>query len=631
MDWNNINENKDTSGLGPIEYDQTKVPELIRKHADNVRTKTYGQEVREAQARNAEYAGLISSEANIKANSADILSKDTQNRFNDQIAGTTNNNEVIDARRPFGAETAFTTVGERLNFKDLQLRDLGVNIRDFGGGTDVEDNHDAIMRAIDYAFNNAYSRVIFPAGVVRTSPFSAKEYRHITLVGTASNYYADQSQQTGTTLKFIAEGEVGVQLNDITKVDGTTDWRSVSNRLKDIKLDCNNIVDTGVNGAFDFSLEDVKIVKARLDGITLEATTYPATLTNVFSAYNGRHGVYIKAPNTTVYNVKDSEFSRNEGYGIYIESGATVAYDNVVVQSNKRGAVKIVFPDVSNFINTNWLTNIIFNNLYTENNGLLSVSDPNYEGNFAVVITSESDNPSDVPRNIKFINSSINQSANGKTLKITHANTVYIDASFSNQAIFEIDTDKEKVKGITFSKKADEYISGIAPTQINTFKTHEPRYAMGVQTQGGFYGSRGRNTVLYFGYKDLGNFGSQYGATMPNLPSEDGLSKAIYYPMVSNGSILRVSATKLGKVPNPTGALEIQIYIDDVLAKTVNGTEATLPWAFATSGNYLNKNYAPSELPFSSGSILKVRLVSKGHQNGTLEYNAYSIGLLIEG
>ena len=81
MDWNNINRDRDTSGLGPIEYDQSKVPSLIRKHADNVRTKTYGQEVREAQARNAEYSGLVASESNKLAKDANILSKDTQNRF----------------------------------------------------------------------------------------------------------------------------------------------------------------------------------------------------------------------------------------------------------------------------------------------------------------------------------------------------------------------------------------------------------------------------------------------------------------------------------------------------------------------------------------------------------------------
>lgn len=91
MDWNNINENRDTNGLGPIEYyDQSKVPSLIRKHADNVRGKTYGQQVREAQARNAEYAGLIASESSVLAKNADYIAKDTQNHFKDQIDGTTN-------------------------------------------------------------------------------------------------------------------------------------------------------------------------------------------------------------------------------------------------------------------------------------------------------------------------------------------------------------------------------------------------------------------------------------------------------------------------------------------------------------------------------------------------------------
>lgn len=120
MDWNNINIDRDTSGLGPIEYDQTKVPALIRKHADNVRGKSYGQEVREAQARNAEVAGLIASEAESKANNADLMSKDTQNRFKDQIEGTTNSDEVIDARRPFGAN-AFKTLGERMDVEHAEV------------------------------------------------------------------------------------------------------------------------------------------------------------------------------------------------------------------------------------------------------------------------------------------------------------------------------------------------------------------------------------------------------------------------------------------------------------------------------------------------------------------------------
>jgi len=157
LDWNNINESNDTSGLGPIEYDQSKVPQFIRKHADNVRGKSYGQQVREAQARNAEYAGLIASEAENKATNADLLSKDTQNRFKDQIEGTTNADEIIDARRPFG-RNAYQTVGERLDATDSDLNARGVNVKLLGAVGDGETDDTEILQ---YALNN-YEAVYLP-------------------------------------------------------------------------------------------------------------------------------------------------------------------------------------------------------------------------------------------------------------------------------------------------------------------------------------------------------------------------------------------------------------------------------------------------------------------------------------
>ena len=149
MDWNNINRDRDTSCLGPIEYDQSQVPALIRKHADNVRTKTYGQEVREAQARNAEIAGLISSEAEIKANDADLLSKDTQNRFDRQIAGSTYDNETIDARG------TFDILGDRFNFNELNARPFR-NVEAYGvradTGDDVQDQINSLEEGFHYIF-----------------------------------------------------------------------------------------------------------------------------------------------------------------------------------------------------------------------------------------------------------------------------------------------------------------------------------------------------------------------------------------------------------------------------------------------------------------------------------------------
>ena len=151
MDWNNINNNRDTSGLGPIEYDQTKVPALIRKHANNVRTKTYGQEVREAQARNAELAGLIASKAETKADNADLLSKDTQNRFDDQISGTTNSDEVIDARRPTNG-VAFNTLNDRI---EAQVQHVTYAM--FGVNSDMKYfNPDDGKYYLDEEFTNEY-------------------------------------------------------------------------------------------------------------------------------------------------------------------------------------------------------------------------------------------------------------------------------------------------------------------------------------------------------------------------------------------------------------------------------------------------------------------------------------------
>lgn len=167
MDWNNINTDRDTSGLGPIEYDQTKVPELIRKHADDVRTKTYGQEVREAQARNAEFAGLIAQEANDTSKEAKTLSIDTQNRFNTQIANSQYDDEVVDMRLPKNSTVPFVTARERLNYADDNLNSRAINVlyppigMTAAKGDGVTDDTAAIQAIIDTL--EPYDEIVIPA------------------------------------------------------------------------------------------------------------------------------------------------------------------------------------------------------------------------------------------------------------------------------------------------------------------------------------------------------------------------------------------------------------------------------------------------------------------------------------
>lgn len=112
MDWNNINTDKDTSGLGTIEYDQSKVPQLIRKYADNVRSKTHGQEVREAQARNAEYSGLIASEAKEVSTSTQSRQDIIESRYDVAVGAMTSETEILDAR----------VSAEGLSFSNLKNR-----------------------------------------------------------------------------------------------------------------------------------------------------------------------------------------------------------------------------------------------------------------------------------------------------------------------------------------------------------------------------------------------------------------------------------------------------------------------------------------------------------------------------
>lgn len=130
---------EDLKELGPVEYDQSKVPEVSKKHAENVRRKVYLPDMTESFARGVEYAGLMSSEASNEARTADLLSKDTQARFKDQIEGTTNSDEVLDARRAFGGDRAFQTLNDRLNDASISP--------DYFFGNDLQ----RIQKAIEFA------------------------------------------------------------------------------------------------------------------------------------------------------------------------------------------------------------------------------------------------------------------------------------------------------------------------------------------------------------------------------------------------------------------------------------------------------------------------------------------------
>ena len=90
------------------------IPENIKQLANKVRNEIYGRDVRESIAQSMEVSGETSNEANERSKDTATRQTDVENRFDDQIAGNTDIDEVIDARRPEGGKS-YPTLRKRLD------------------------------------------------------------------------------------------------------------------------------------------------------------------------------------------------------------------------------------------------------------------------------------------------------------------------------------------------------------------------------------------------------------------------------------------------------------------------------------------------------------------------------------
>ena len=188
MDINNINRDRDTSGLGPIEYDKSKVPSIIRKYADNVRTKTYGQEVREAQARNAEVAGLIASEAVDISNETKERQDNVETQFN-YVQQELTDKDIISAPEIIAARGGEPTLSARLDKENQEVNRQLAQIT-----TGKRELDDAVgewwIRPLATHQTYPYSRTVMGA-VSKTGRILALEQNHTT--GRTSRYEVAQA------------------------------------------------------------------------------------------------------------------------------------------------------------------------------------------------------------------------------------------------------------------------------------------------------------------------------------------------------------------------------------------------------------------------------------------------------
>ena len=359
MDWNNINIDKDTSGLGPIEYDQSKVPQLIRKHADNVRGKSYGQQVREAQARNAEYAGLIASEASLEVDKQNNKIANLDAQFNNAISAVTVDSEVIDSR--VAGTTVYPTLKDRLDDKELRVKEISINVKDFGAkGDGITDDTNAIQDAIYYVEMVGGGTVLIPNGTYMI-------LAHVD--GYIGNYLRDQG---GIAMKDNVHLKLskGASLKAIT--NGMPQYQIIrAYKKKNITIEGGTIIGertshTGTTGEWGYgislqggeslTIKDLTVKDCWGDGINLQfvADTIDiptnVLISGVTSTNNRRQGMSVEG--VINLTVRDSKFTLTNGTapqcGVDIEPWSTnskvenVLFDNCEFTDNNSSGMLIM-------------------------------------------------------------------------------------------------------------------------------------------------------------------------------------------------------------------------------------------------------------------------------------------------
>lgn len=116
-----------------------------------LREKKYGKPTRESLAqsvlRNFAIAKRSEDRAMQSSNKADSI----EQRYNEQIAGSTNDNELIDFRHSDAFSRTFTTAKKRADFIEDVLTDMRVNVQWFGAdNTGQEDCWQALKDAVDF-------------------------------------------------------------------------------------------------------------------------------------------------------------------------------------------------------------------------------------------------------------------------------------------------------------------------------------------------------------------------------------------------------------------------------------------------------------------------------------------------
>ena len=266
------------------------------------------------------------------------------------------------------------------------------------------DNSFIITEALNkrLSYNNT---IKFNSGEYYTTGVKFPSLSCLKIKGSGTFYYPDFTVR-GTIIKGK---ESGAGNNGcIFDLTSSTGDQKGDISLEDVIIDGNNIYNDGLRLTFANVLKHVYAINCLSAGFRLVSPVYPVYLTECGGFYN-KYGIIVDGPSSTVYSLDKCEFSRNIE-GIYVRGGAGFTFVNCLAQSNRGVGLHISRSG-------GYLSNGVFINLYLENNGTLEDTDPNYSGNFSVIIEGTS---TLAVSPIIFFGGYINRPSTAKNFKISN-------------------------------------------------------------------------------------------------------------------------------------------------------------------------------------------------------------------
>lgn len=557
----------------------------------------------------------IDAEESERINADNILN---ERIINIVASGGSSNVEIVDARQP-ATGPAFPVLKSRLDASDEQLADIVVNVKSFGAHKDNLDNHDFIMAALNYLKDREGGTLLIPE-MLRTSPLVLNnDYKNIQIKGVVPNTLP-WTEKSG--FQFISYGKVGLQLSDCDSE--VPSWRAIEISITDLYINCDQKVDAGINGNFGVYLNNVTVDYAIFDGVVLEGQTYPFIMRRVHSRYNGRHGLYVKAPYTTVYSLHQCEFNANNGYGMFIESGAGCSFKDVLCQSNKMGGVKINLRNPVGFTKPIFLDNLLFENLYLEANGTLNVSDPGYDGNYGLRVDSYDHTKylnSGKIGNLTFINIYGGTPPGGNPALIqgvAQLSTLGLVAFFINDNTIDYaacgsinGSNAADITGL-FNYNAADWLQNAKRYREQNMYNQESKQILKIGH--GYLGMRGRMRELSFSL-----------ATVANAESKDmlldGITGKVSAPIIQAGSLICLYAYAAAIT---AGVLQFEIRYATTDRNVLSNYLLLEPTTITPSNKTINKKYELLKYKVPETAIaIGIRVYGGGGLDGASNISAH--------